>query len=112
VSLRKKYVPAYVECLHSNNMGGDAQIEKMDAQLPEHTILVFRRLAHAKASLRVFQQSSLLPPPPPRANLSTALPRQCTLALYELLYAWRTEMLDPASEHLLPGTLKVQYTRF
>ncbi len=49
VSLRKKYVPAYVECLHNNNMGGDAGIEEMDAQLPEHTILVFRRLAHAKA---------------------------------------------------------------
>ena len=48
--LRKKYVPAYVQCLHDNKLGGNAEIEAMDAQLPEHTILVFRRLAHAKVT--------------------------------------------------------------
>ncbi len=29
-------------------MGGDEKIWDMDAQLNEHTILVFRKLAHAK----------------------------------------------------------------
>lgn len=29
-------------------MGGDEYINKMDQQLPEATILLFRRLAHAK----------------------------------------------------------------
>ena len=45
---RKKYVPAYVRCLQSNNLGGNAEIEAMDADLHEATILVFRRLAHAQ----------------------------------------------------------------
>lgn len=48
VTLRKKYIPAYVKCLQSNQMGGDESIEAMDGELPEHTILVFRRLAHTK----------------------------------------------------------------
>lgn len=48
--LRKKYVPAYIKCLHDNKLGGDAGIEAMDAELQEATILVFRRLAHAKVS--------------------------------------------------------------
>ena len=35
-------------CLQDNQMGGDEYIAKMDQQLPEATILLFRRLAHAK----------------------------------------------------------------
>ena len=35
-------------CLQENQMGGDEYTERMDAQLPEPTILLFRRLAHAK----------------------------------------------------------------
>lgn len=35
-------------CLQENQMGGDEYINKMDQQLPEATILLFRRLAHAK----------------------------------------------------------------
>ena len=48
ISLRKKYVPAYVRCLQENKQGGDADIEAMDAELPEQTIIVYRRLAHAQ----------------------------------------------------------------
>lgn len=48
IETRKKYVPAYVKCLQSNQMGGDAEIEAMDAELQESAILVFRRVAHAK----------------------------------------------------------------
>ena len=40
----------YVQCLHDGKMGGDESIAEMDAELHEHTILTFRRLAHAKAS--------------------------------------------------------------
>ncbi|KAK9858457.1 hypothetical protein WJX84_002370 [Apatococcus fuscideae] len=47
-SLRKKYVPMYINCLQNGQMGGDKEIEEMDAQLPEPSIKVFRRLAHAK----------------------------------------------------------------
>ena len=32
-------------------MGGDEAIEAMDAQLSEHSIIVFRKLAHAKVGL-------------------------------------------------------------
>ena len=46
---RKRYVPLYIQCLHDNQQGGDGEIAQMDKQLPEATILVFRRLAHAKA---------------------------------------------------------------
>lgn len=49
-SLRKQYVPMYITCLQNGQMGGDKQIEEMDAQLPEPSIKVFRRLAHAKVS--------------------------------------------------------------
>lgn len=48
MSLRKRYVPAYIKCLQENNQGGDEEIEAMDKDLPEQTILVFRRLAHAQ----------------------------------------------------------------
>lgn len=37
-------------CLQENQMGGDEYISKMDQQLPEATILLFRRLAHAKVT--------------------------------------------------------------
>ncbi|KAK9864527.1 hypothetical protein WJX84_002714 [Apatococcus fuscideae] len=47
-SLRKQYVPMYIACLQNGQMGGDKEIEDMDAQLPEASIKVFRRLAHAK----------------------------------------------------------------
>ena len=40
----------YVKCLQEGKMGGDEAIAEMDAQLNEHTILTFRKLAHAKAS--------------------------------------------------------------
>lgn len=39
---------ALCRCLQDNQMGGDEYTERMDAQLPEATILLFRRLAHAK----------------------------------------------------------------
>ena len=45
---RKRYVPLYIECLHNNQQGGDDQIAELDKELPEVTILVFRRLAHAR----------------------------------------------------------------
>lgn len=43
---------AYTRCLEGGQVGGDDAIAGMDDQLNEATILVFRRLAHAKARLR------------------------------------------------------------
>ncbi len=40
----------YVQCLQDGKMGGDESTAEMDAELHEHTILTFRKLAHAKAS--------------------------------------------------------------
>lgn len=48
IELRKSYVQQYVSCLQDGKMGGDEKVQEMDAQLNEHTILVFRKLAHAK----------------------------------------------------------------
>ena len=48
IELRKAYVSQYVNCLQEGKMGGDEKIWDMDAQLNEHTTLVFRKLAHAK----------------------------------------------------------------
>ncbi len=39
----------YTRCLESGQVGGDEAVASMDDQLTEPTILVFRRLAHAKA---------------------------------------------------------------
>lgn len=39
---------AYARALQEGRMGGGEATEAMDAQLTEHTILVFRKLAHAK----------------------------------------------------------------
>ena len=50
VLLRKAYVEAYTRCLEGGQVGGDEDVAAMDDQLNEATILVFRRLAHAKAS--------------------------------------------------------------
>lgn len=50
VQARRRYVPLYVRCLQANMQGGDEEIHEMDSQLPEATILIFRRLAHAQAS--------------------------------------------------------------
>ena len=47
--LRKAYVEAYTRCLEGGHVGGDEEVAAMDDQLNEATILVFRRLAHAKA---------------------------------------------------------------
>ncbi len=47
--MRRKYIPAYVECLQQNKMGGDEETRKMDESLSEPTILLFRRLAHTQA---------------------------------------------------------------
>jgi hypothetical protein len=44
----RDYVPAYVRCLQAGNQGGDAAIHKLDDQLDESVILLFRRMAHAK----------------------------------------------------------------
>ena len=44
-------------------MGGDEYINKMDQQLPEATILLFRRLAHAKVLNFSVHTVKLLPPP-------------------------------------------------
>lgn len=46
--MRRKYIPAYVECLQHNQMGGSEETKKMDEDLPEATILLFRRLAHTE----------------------------------------------------------------
>ena len=50
IEYRKSYMQQYVKCLQEGKMGGDEAISEMDAQLNEHTILTFRKLAHAKAS--------------------------------------------------------------
>jgi hypothetical protein len=50
IELRKTYIQQYVTCLQEEKMGGDEAIQEMDAQLNEPTILVFRKLAHAKVS--------------------------------------------------------------
>ncbi len=50
IEYRSRYVQQYVQCLHDGKMGGDEATAEMDAQLNEHTILTFRKLAHAKAS--------------------------------------------------------------
>ena len=47
--MRKKYVPLYIKALQNHQMGGDEETRKMDEALPEATILLFRRLAHAQA---------------------------------------------------------------
>ena len=52
--LRKQYVPMYITCLQNGEMGGNSEIEEMDAQLPEPSIKVFRRLAHAKVRSGLF----------------------------------------------------------
>ncbi|KAK9834254.1 hypothetical protein WJX81_000411 [Elliptochloris bilobata] len=46
--LRKGYVEAYTRCLEGGQVGGDKAVAAMDDDLNEATILVFRRLAHAK----------------------------------------------------------------
>ena len=50
--MRKKYVPLYIKALQNHVMGGDAETRRMDTELPEPTILLFRRLAHAQVGLR------------------------------------------------------------
>lgn len=50
--MRRKYVPLYIRALQNQQMGGDEETRSMDAQLPETTILLFRRLAHAQVGLR------------------------------------------------------------
>lgn len=49
--MRRKYVPLYIKALQKQQMGGDEETRSMDAQLPETTILLFRRLAHAQVGL-------------------------------------------------------------
>jgi hypothetical protein len=44
----RDYVPAYVRCLQAGKQGGDDAIHKLDDQLDESVILLFRRMAHAK----------------------------------------------------------------
>ena len=46
--MRKKYVPLYIKALQAQHMGGDEETRRMDEALPEPTILLFRRLAHAQ----------------------------------------------------------------
>ena len=48
--MRKKYVPLYIKALQAQHMGGDEETRRMDEALPEPTILLFRRLAHAQVS--------------------------------------------------------------
>lgn len=50
IEYRSKYVQQYIQCLHDGKMGGDEAIAEMDDELNEHTVLTFRKLAHAKAS--------------------------------------------------------------
>ena len=38
-------------CLQEDQMGGNDEIAAMDRDLPESTILLFRRLAHAKVGV-------------------------------------------------------------
>lgn len=44
ILMRSKYVKLYVQ--HLTSGGGYSDIKNMDASLPEHTILMFRRIAH------------------------------------------------------------------
>ena len=50
IEYRSRYVQQYAQCLQDGKMGGNESIAEMDAELHEHTILTFRKLAHAKAS--------------------------------------------------------------
>ena len=59
--MRRKYIPAYVECLQHNQMGGNEETKKMDEELPEATILLFRRLAHTQAGLTCMSVLTLAP---------------------------------------------------
>jgi hypothetical protein len=43
-------VPLYIKALQAQHMGGDEETRRMDEALPEPTILLFRRLAHAQVS--------------------------------------------------------------
>ena len=45
-------MPLYVKALQAQHMGGDDQTRRMDEALPEPTILLFRRLAHAQVCIR------------------------------------------------------------
>ena len=71
IELRKRYVAAYVQCLQEGHMGGDKAIEAMDAQLSEHTIVLFRKLAHAKVGPCCARPNACMMPP---ACLSSHLP--------------------------------------
>jgi hypothetical protein len=59
--MRRKYIPAYVECLQHNQMGGNEETKRMDEDLPEATILLFRRLAHTQVELKCICRLALAP---------------------------------------------------
>lgn len=59
--MRRKYIPAYVECLQHNQMGGNEETKKMDEELPEAIIFLFRRLAHTQAGLTCMSVLTLAP---------------------------------------------------
>lgn len=59
--MRRKYIPTYVECLQQNQLGGNEITRKMDESLPEPTILLFRRVAHARVIRVTLTRNRILP---------------------------------------------------
>lgn len=47
-ALRKQYLPAYLRTLQQGRLGGDEATAKMEEQLDENAITLFRRIAHAR----------------------------------------------------------------
>jgi hypothetical protein len=70
--MRRKYIPAYVECLQQNRMGGNEETKKMDEELPEATILLFRRLAHTQVASKRTEVLVQTPVPSPSSTVYMA----------------------------------------
>ncbi len=41
-TMRRQYLPAYIRCLQAGRVGGDEAILRMDEDLDEHEIILFR----------------------------------------------------------------------
>lgn len=58
ISIRKRYIPLYKQCVAAGQLGGNDALWELDAQLPEKTIVLFRTMAlavrlHARAHKQV-----------------------------------------------------------
>lgn len=47
ISIRKRYIPLYKQCVAAGQLGGNEAVWDLDKQLPEKTIVLFRTIALA-----------------------------------------------------------------